>query len=93
MDDIVHDMSKRIMTSIDIQLSYHAEMVMQRRRITLEDIALTLEIGEHIDGREECTREAYLELDGKPVTVVYDLARYEMQGLFYIVTVLRRSNP
>ena len=92
MDDIVHDVSKGMMPSIDIQLSYHAGMVMQRRRITLEDIALTLHVGEHTDGREECTREAYLELDGKPVTVVYDLARYELQGLFYVVTVLRRSN-
>ena len=92
MDDTVHNMSEELMASIDIQTSYHAGMVMQRRRITLEDIELTLDLGEHTDGREEYTREAYLELDGKPVKVVYDLARYEMQSLFYIITVLRRSN-
>ena len=80
------------MASIDIQLSYHAEMRMERKRISMEDIALTLELGEHSDGREEYTREAYLELDGKPVTVVYDLTRYEMQDLFHVVTVIGRSN-
>ena len=92
MDDIVHALCKGTMTRISIQLSYHAGMVMQRRRITLEDIALTLRLGEHTDEREQGTREAYLELDRKPVTVVYDLARYEAQDLFHIVTVLRRSN-
>ena len=58
----------------------------------MEDIALTLELGEHTDGRRPGTREAYLELDGKPVTVIYDLARHEMQDLFHVVTVIRRSN-
>ena len=63
---------------------------MQRRRITLEDVALVLQFGEHREGQEEGTWESCLELEGRPVTVVYDLARYEQQGLYYIVTLLRR---
>ena len=60
------------MSSTDIVLSNHARMQMQRRRITLEDIALVLQFGDHVDGAEEDTREACTELDGKPLTVVYD---------------------
>ena len=92
MDDIDHNMSEGMMASIDIQLSYHAKTRMERKRISMEDIALTLELGEHTDGRRPGTREAYLELDGRPVTVVYDLTRYEMQDLFHVITVIRRSN-
>ena len=92
MDDNVHTLLTGMMPSIDIQLSYHAGTRMQSKRISMEDIAFTLELGEHTDRRRAGTREAYLELDGKPVTVVYDLARYEMQDLFHVVTVIRRSN-
>ena len=75
---------------IDIAPSDHARMQMQRRRIAFEDIALVLQYGEHVDGLEEGTREARIELGGRPLTVVYDLARYEADGFFYVITVLRR---
>ena len=80
------------MTLIDIQLSLHAETRMQRLRRGSEDIALTLQHGEHTQGEEEGTREAYVELDGKALTVVYDATRYEDENLFYIVTILRRRS-
>lgn len=43
------------MNSIDIVLSNHAAMQMQRRRVTLEDLALVLQFGEHVDGSEAGT--------------------------------------
>ncbi len=64
---------------------------MQRRRITLEDIALVLQFGNHVDGAEEDTREACTELDGKPLTVVYDSIDHKFRETFYIVTTLRRK--
>ena len=56
----------------DIELSVHAIMQMQRRRITLKDIALVLQLGEHVYGRENGTMEACALLDGRPITVVYE---------------------
>ena len=61
MDDTVHNVLALLgkqMNSIDIVPSDHARMQMQRRRITLEDMALVLRFGDHEDGVEEGTREA-----------------------------------
>jgi hypothetical protein len=64
---------------------------MQRRRVSLEDVALTLQHGEHVEGYEEGTGEACLdELDGRPLTVVYDSFEHRFRGVFYVITVLRR---
>ncbi|MCH8063726.1 MAG: DUF4258 domain-containing protein [Chloroflexi bacterium] len=59
------------MQSTDIVLSRHARMQMQRRGITLEDVALTLQFGEHVTAEEDDTMKACTELDGKPITVMY----------------------
>ena len=70
MDDIVHNIPEELMASIDIQLSHHAGMVMQRRRITLEDIALTVDLGEHTLRGEIVDIKCYLGVmkpaHGKP---------------------------
>ena len=79
-----------LMNSVDIVLSNHAKMQMLRRRIIPEDIFLVLRLGIHVDGKEEDTLEACIDLEGRPLTVVYDARRFEEHGLFYIVTVLRR---
>ena len=78
------------MSSTDIVLSRHATMQAQRRRISLEDIALALQYGEHVEGEEEGTREACIELDGRPIAVVYDAGEHRPRQLFYVITVLRR---
>ena len=65
-------------------------MQMQRRGITLEDVALTLQFGEHVTGEEDDTMEACAELDGKPITVVYRSVEHQITGLFFVITVLRR---
>ena len=75
----------------DIILSDHAAMQMQRRRVTLEDLALVLRVGDHVDGREEGTREVCIELDGRPLTVVYDSERERSTGMIHVITVLRRT--
>lgn len=63
---------------------------MQRRGVSLEDVALVLQFGDHVDGKEKGTREACIELDGRPLTAVYDALEHGFSGLFHIVTVLRR---
>ena len=78
------------MNPVDIAIGAHAAMQMQRRRITLPDVALVLQFGEHVDGREEGTREACIELDGTPLTVVYDSVEHKFRGLFHVITVLKR---
>ena len=65
-------------------------MQMQRRGVTLEDVALTLHFGEHVKGEEDGTIEACTELDGKPLTVVYDSTEHNASGLYFVITVLRR---
>ena len=75
----------------NIVLSGHTEMQMQRRRVTLEDVALALQLGEHVEGQEKGTHEACIELDGRPLTVVYDSIEHRFRDLFYVVTVLRRG--
>ena len=78
------------MQPTDIVLSRHARMQMQRRGVTLEDVALTLHFGEHVMGEEDGTNEACTELDGKPVTVVYSSVEHQMNGRFFVITALRR---
>ncbi len=78
------------MHATNIQLSDHARMQMQRRRVTLEDIALVLLFGDHGDGTEVGTGEACTELDGRPLTCVYDSAQHRLKEKFYVITILRR---
>ena len=78
------------MDAADIVIGGHAEMQMGRRRITREDIALVLQYGQHVEGREESTQEACIELDGTPVTVVDDSIEHRFRNFFYVITVLRR---
>lgn len=78
------------MIPLDIVLSNHAAMQMQRRRIKLADVSLALQFGEHTDGYEQDTREACIELDGRPLTVVYNASELGRSGSYYVITVLRR---
>ncbi|MCH8063806.1 MAG: DUF4258 domain-containing protein [Chloroflexi bacterium] len=78
------------MQSNDIVLSSHARMQMQRRGITLEDVTLTSQFGEHVTGEEDGTMEACIELDGKPITVVYRSIEHQVSGLVFFITALRR---
>lgn len=78
------------MKSLDIVLTGHASRRMRQRRVTLQDIYLILQLGRHADGEEKGTREACIELDGRPLTVVYDSAEYEFNDLFHIITVMRK---
>ena len=68
----------------------HAVSQMRRRRITWEDIRLVLELGVHVDGLQEGTLEACTEIDGRPITVVYNELEYRFRNAFVIVTVMRR---
>lgn len=64
----------------------HAVNQMRRRGITLSDILLVLELGTHLEGLEACT-----EVEGRPVTVVYDELEHRFRDVFVIVTVMRRK--
>ena len=50
----------------------------------------TAQEGRRGDGRKEGTREAWIEIDDRPVTGVYAATRLLEHGLYYVVTVLRR---
>ena len=63
---------------------------MGRRRISWQDVSLVLQLGDHVRGREEGTREACTVLDGRPATVIYDSETFEARATGYIVTVVRR---
>ena len=78
------------MQPANIVLSSHARIQMQRRRISPDDVALTLKFGEHVTGEEDGTLEACTELEGKPVTVVYSSVEHQMNGRFFVITALRR---
>ena len=78
------------MRTTDIEPSKHARMQMQRRRITDEDVVLTLQLGEHLEGKEDGTNEACIELEGRPITVIYDSTEHQVSGVFNVITVLRR---
>ena len=77
--------------SMDIVPTDHAIQQMRRRGITLSDVILVLELGAHVDGLEDGTLEACTEVDGRPVTVVYDELEHRFRDVFVIVTVMRRK--
>ena len=75
---------------MDIVRTDHAVAQMRRRGITMDDILLVLELGVHVDGLEEGKLEACAEIDGRPVTVVYDELEHRFREVFVIVTAMRR---
>ena len=77
----------------DMFLSDHAVSQSITRRISIEDIMLTLDFGQHSGGMEEGTMEACIELDGKPITVIYDELDHRFRDVFYIITVMRKRCP
>lgn len=77
----------------DIFLSDHAVSQSIARRISIEDIMLTLDFGQHSEGVEEGTMEACTELDGKPITVIYDELEHRFRDVFYLITVMRKRCP
>lgn len=76
---------------MDIVPTDHAVNQMRRRGITLDDLLLVLELGVHVDGLEEGTLEACAEVDGRPITVVYDALEHRFRDVFVIVTAMRRK--
>ena len=74
----------------DIVLGRHVQRQMRRRGVSLEDVGLVLNLGEHVEGRMPGTEEACAELDGRPLTVVYDAATHRYGEVFHVITVLRR---
>lgn len=75
---------------MDIILTDHASYQMRKRRIAMEDIRLTLDLGHHLEGEEEETMEAYAEIDGKPIAVIYDELDHRFRGVFRVITVIRK---
>ncbi len=57
----------------------------------MNDILLVLQFGVHVDGLQEGTLEACAEIDGRPITVVYDELEYRIRGVYVVVTVVRRK--
>ena len=74
----------------EITFTIHAAGQMSRRRISKEDVTLALQYGDHNEGKTPGTLEACVELDGRPLTVVYDSRRFEANEVFHVVTVVRR---
>ncbi|MCY4651593.1 MAG: DUF4258 domain-containing protein [Dehalococcoidia bacterium] len=75
---------------MDIILTDHASYQMRRRRITMEDIRLILDLGQHSEGEEEQTMEACAEIDGRPITVIYDELDHRFRDIFRVITVIRK---
>ena len=84
MADIGYD------SPVDIILTDHASYQMRRRRITMEDVRLILDLGQHYEGEEEQTMEACAEIDGRPVTVIYDELDHRFRDIFRMITVIRK---
>ena len=78
------------MSCVDIALTDHASYQMRRRRITMEDIGLVLDLGQHYEGEEEQTMEACAEIDGRPITVIYDELDHRFRDIFRVITVIRK---
>ena len=72
----------------DIILSDHASHQMMARRVSMEYIRLVLTLGQHLEGLEEETMEACAEIDGRPITVVYDELDHKFRDVFHIITVI-----
>ena len=75
---------------VDIVLTDHASYQMRDRRITMEHIRLVLDLGQHSEGEEEQTMEACAEIDGRPITVVYDELTHRLRDIFRVITVIRK---
>ena len=74
-----------------IRLTKHARTRMVRRGVSLQDIAIVIEAGDHHEGPDEETGEVCLDdLNGRPLAVIYDKDQHELHGVFRIVTVIRR---
>ncbi len=82
MADIVYD------PRVDIILTDHASYQMRRRRITMEDIRLTLDLGQRSEGEVEQTLEACAEIDGRPIAVIYDELDHRFRDIFRVITVI-----
>ncbi len=59
----------------------------------MEDVRLTLDLGQHSHGEVEETMEACVETDGKPVTVIYDELDHKFRDTFRVITVIRKRCP
>ena len=77
-------------TGVDIILTHHVSHQMRKRRITMEHIRLVLDLGQHSEGEEEQTMEACAEIDGRPITVVYDELAHRLRDIFRVITVIRK---
>ncbi len=64
---------------------------MLQKGIGQTDIEMVLSLGEHVEGKRAGTQEACAEMDGRPITVVYDADQYLARDVYRIVTVLRRG--
>ena len=78
------------MVGPDAIISQHALSRMLRKGIRLTDVEMVLSLGEHGEGRRPGIREACAELDGRPITIVYDAGEYLAKDVYRIVAVLRR---
>ena len=78
---------------VDIILTDHASYQMRKRRITMEHIRLVLDLGQHSEGEEEQTMEACAEIDGRPITVIYDELDHRLTDIFRVITVIRKRCP
>ena len=85
MADISYNYSPR-----DIIPTDHASNQMRKRRISRDYINLVLTYGEHLEGEYEGTREACIEIDGIPITVVYDKLAHKSEDVFRIITVIKK---
>ena len=73
--------SPPVQMSDGITFTIHAAVQMSRRRISEEDVTLRLQYGDHNDGSTPGTHEAWVELEGRPLTVVHDSRRFEASGV------------
>ncbi len=78
---------------VDIILTDHASYQMRKRRITMEHLTLVLDLGQHYEGEEEQTMEACIEIDGRPITVIYDELDHRLTDIFRVITVIRKRCP
>ncbi len=56
----------------------------------MEHIMLILDLGQHSEGEEEQTMEARAEIDGRPITVIYDELDHKFRDIFRVITVIRK---
>ena len=66
---------------MEIVLTNHAVVQMQKRRITFQDVQLVLQLGNHVQGGVEETMESCIEIGGRPISVVYDELDHEVTSI------------